>query len=166
VGAVSRPSLDAWALSLAQVVATRGTCLRRKVGCVLLDARGRVLATGYNGVARGLPHCNEPVFDESNPFGAGYPHACPAAGAASGTDLDGCGAVHAEQNALVQCRDPDAVHTCCTTVSPCANCVKLLLATGCRRAVFLAPYAVEDPARRLWEDAGREWTCWKMEELT
>ena len=54
-----RPSRDEWALGLAQLTAERSTCLRRHVGCVLLNARGHVLATGYNGVAAGETHCNK-----------------------------------------------------------------------------------------------------------
>ena len=53
-----RLSRDEWALKLALLTAQRTTCCRRAVGCVLLNARGHVLSTGYNGVAAGLPHCN------------------------------------------------------------------------------------------------------------
>ena len=119
VGAVTRLSRDAWAMELAQVTAKRSTCLRRAVGCVLVNARGHVLSTGYNGVAAGVPHCNERVLEAPSDVGllhAGiigrrvtWPHACPGAGAASGTNLDGCEAIHAEQNALLQCRDPYAI---------------------------------------------------------
>ena len=56
---MARPSKDEYFLRMAALVAERSTCLRRAVGCVLVDARGHVLATGYNGVAAGQPHCNE-----------------------------------------------------------------------------------------------------------
>lgn len=158
-----RPTRDRWALDLAFVTARRGTCLRRAVGCVLLDAAGRVLATGYNGVARGQPHCNAAELIE-RPHGRPtrvYPHACAAAGAASGTQLDGCEAVHAEQNALIQCRDVDAIETCAVTASPCLTCVKMLLNTSCRRIVFAERYPHAE-AERLWTRPGgpgaaREW---------
>jgi len=109
---------DAWAMELAAVTARRSTCLRRAVGCVLLNPRGHVLATGYNGVAVGLPHCNEAM--ELVVRGKAeliYPHACPGAGALSGTNLDSCEAVHAEQNALLQCRDVYDIETCVVTGS-------------------------------------------------
>lgn len=57
-----RISRDEWGLQIAEVTALRGTCLRRQVGCILTDENGIVLATGYNGVARGLSHCNETVM--------------------------------------------------------------------------------------------------------
>jgi dCMP deaminase len=39
-------------------VATRSTCLRRRVGAVLVRDK-RILSTGYNGAPRGLRHCLE-----------------------------------------------------------------------------------------------------------
>lgn len=157
-----RISRDEWGLRLAEVTALRGTCLRRRVGCVLTDLRGRVLATGYNGVASGAAHCNEPEPSRNLYADARtgeplmtYPHACASASAPSGEGLDFCAAVHAEQNALVQCRDADAVHACYVTASPCVSCLKLLLNTGCLRVVFREAYAQD--ARALW--AGREWLC-------
>lgn len=147
-----RPSRDEWALKLALLTAQRTTCCRRAVGCVLLNARGHVLATGYNGVAAGLPHCNhhDPFFE------TGFPHACSRANSPSGTNLDGCLAIHAEQNALLQCRDTYAIHTCYVTVSPCMTCAKLLLNTSCERIVFVEEYS-HSAARELWTGAGRAW---------
>ena len=180
-----RPSRDQWAMSLAVETSRRATCLRRAVGAVLLDARGHVMATGYNGVASGLPHCNEEEivyrhlnvregYNLSVNLGCGvpmtlkstieakdevveateYPHACPGAQAPSGQNLDGCQAIHAEQNALLQCRDVYAIHTCYTTASPCLTCVKLLLNTGCVRIVYRELYP-QPEALALWASARR-----------
>lgn len=161
-----RPSRDQWGLGLAQVTAQRGTCRRRQVGCVLLDGRGQVLATGYNGRAAGLPHCNEerwgPPRCEYSQHGREqvveimYPNSCLGANSPSGTNLDGCEAIHAEQNALLQCRDVQLIHTCYVTTSPCVTCTKLLLNTSCERIVFAEEYPQKE-ARQLWEAAGREW---------
>lgn len=147
-----RPSRDEWALRLAMLTALRSTCCRRQVGCVLLSARGHVLATGYNGVAAGLPHCNQ--HDPFEP--TGFPFACEGAVAKSGTNLDGCEAIHAEQNALLQCRDVYAIETCYVMASPCMTCTKLLLNTGCQRIVFLEDYP-HNEAGKLWTRAGRAW---------
>lgn len=148
---------DEWALRLAAVTALRGTCLRRRVGCVLTDARGRVLATGYNGVARGRTHCNEYV-----PSSGGYLNACPGADRASGVDLDLCEAVHAEVNALLQCADVDDIDTCYVTVSPCVPCLKMLMNTGCRRIVSAAAYVGSN--KDLWtREPGRTWSVVDVE---
>jgi dCMP deaminase len=149
-----RPSLDEWGLALARVVATRGTCARRQVGCVLTDAKGRILATGYNGVAAGRSHCRD----------AG--RRCPGALMKSGSGLDLCEAIHAEQNALLQCSDVRDIHTCYVTASPCVHCVKMLLNTGCRRIVFAEDYA-HGESKQWWVESdrpldpnfARQWIC-------
>lgn len=137
-----RPTRDELYLRMAELVATRGTCIRRQVGCVLVDDRGRVLATGYNGVAAGRAHCNE-----GNP--------CPGACAPSGEGLDACEAIHAEQNAILLLRDPWAVDTVYVTVSPCVSCIKLLLGTSARRIVTRQIYP-HPQSLEWWSEAGRE----------
>lgn len=164
---MTRLSRDEWAMQLAEVTATRATCFRRCVGCVLLNARGHVLSTGYNGVASGIKHCNaiemvaidyEDVGDARIPrrMVETMPYACPGFNAVSGTSLDSCHAVHAEQNALLQCRDVYDIHTCYTTTSPCVTCTKLLLNTGCSRIVYRDRYP-HSLSESMWVGAGREW---------
>lgn len=145
-----RPSSDEYFLSMARLVSSRTTCLRRSVGCVLVNHRKHVIATGYNGVAAGRPHCNE--VDPFDP--AGYPNACSGATSESGTDLHLCEAIHAEQNALLQCKDVYEIHTAYVTVSPCMHCLKLLLNTSCQRIVCFQLYDVD--AAHLWLEAGRQ----------
>lgn len=41
---------------IVKTVSKLGTCLRSKVGCVIVRD-GRILSTGYNGSPPGLPHC-------------------------------------------------------------------------------------------------------------
>lgn len=132
-----RPSKDETWLTVAHVIAKRGTCARRQVGCVLVDAKGDVLSTGYNGVARGMGHCTDTPCD-----GVSYP---------SGQGLDKCAAIHAEQNALMQCRDVQAIDVAYITVSPCLHCVKMLMNTGCRHIVFAQPYTGSEESQKLWE---------------
>lgn len=169
-----RPTKDQYFCQLAQLTATRSTCLRRAVGCVLVNRLGQVLSTGYNGVARGLPHCNEvSLIDAStieDPPEAprlipSHPHACQGARAKSGEGLDACQAIHAEQNALLQCRDTEDIWACYTTVSPCLHCVKLLMNTSCQRIVFIEPYAHDQASRNLWLASGSCRTWDNLEDL-
>ena len=134
-----RPTQDEYFMEIAKVVAKRSTCARRSVGCVLMDQRKHILATGYNGVAAGRPHC----IDEP----------CPGACSESGTDLDLCEAIHAEQNALLQCPDVGGITVCYVTVFPCVHCTKLLLNTGCRKIVYAQEYP--NKGLRLWLDDDR-----------
>lgn len=192
-----RIDIDEWALRLAEATAARSTCLRRSVGCVLLDRDGIVLATGYNGVARGMPHCNEvikkPVYHDDprvitrfsnhapvtfefgntivGAFRADWfiqpgnkqcvaledttPHACAGASAKSGESLHSCEAIHAEQNAMLSCRDVKAISACYTTVSPCVHCAKMLMNTGCGLLVYREQYA-DTAGLDLWVKSGRK----------
>ena len=163
---MTRPTRDEYFIALAKAVATRATCLRRSVGCVLVDDLGHILSTGYNGRAAGLPHCNEITgYDIHGDFNNvtndvytnNYSNACAGAKAKSGESLDACEAIHAEQNALLQCRDAHQIQTCYVTVSPCVTCVKLLLNTSCKRIVFPERYAHDEAARNLWNQLSREW---------
>lgn len=160
-----RPTIEEVAMETARAWARRSTCLRRQVGCVLLDRKGRVLSVGYNGVASGMPHCNERSLGHPVESGIGglvaravtYPYACSGALSPSGTNLDGCGAIHAEQNALIQCRNPDAIHLAICTTAPCVTCVKLLAQTGCRRIVFAESYPHAAASEAYWATRGGVW---------
>jgi len=106
-------------MRVALALSARATCVKLSVGCVLVDSRGKILGTGYNGVPRGMQHCIE--------------HNCPGADMPSWSDT--CWAVHAEQNALMGV-DPEAVFGCYVTHGPCLRCTKMLLNTGCRHLVY------------------------------
>ena len=131
-----RPSLDQTMLNIAAVLARRATCTKLAVGCVLTNRAGRIIGTGYNGVPHGMTHCTDK----------------PCLGATMPAGSDTCEAVHAEQNALLDCRAQD-VHTCYTTHAPCLRCTKLLLNTSCKRLVF-PPSPFE--GSNLWMRSGRD----------
>lgn len=150
-------------MEVARVTARRATCLRRAVGCVLLDSDGFILSTGYNGVAAGQPHCNKDGGHTMVTGRGTFPHACPGAFAASGTNLDGCHAIHAEQNALLRCADVRRIEAAFVTASPCMTCVKLLMNTSCQRIIFDQPYPHSEAAD-LWRSMGRHWLS--FEEIT
>jgi dCMP deaminase len=139
---MTRPSRDETWLQVAEVIAQRGTCPRRKVGCVIVDYHGRVMATGYNGSASGRPHCSEGPR-------------CPGAPLPSGIGLEKCEAIHAEQNACLLLTDPWAVESIYCTASPCLSCVKLLLGTSAKRIVCREIYPHPD-AIEWWARAGRQ----------
>jgi len=138
-----RPPTDFYFLKMAKLVSERGTCARRKVGCVFVNKRNHVIATGYNGNPAGFTHC----IDDP----------CEGADSKSGTDLDKCKAIHAEQNALLQCKNVYDIDRVYTTLEPCIHCVKLLLNTTANQIIYGEKY-VHEFARKLWEESGRGYT--------
>lgn len=137
---MDRPTIDVYMMGIAMMAASRATCSRRAVGCVLTNKLHHIIATGYNGVPRGMVHCGVKP--------------CPGANAPSGQSLDACMATHAEQNALLQCKNVEEIETAYVTAQPCITCTKLLLNTGCKTIVYLEPYPHEK-AVTLWRESGR-----------
>jgi dCMP deaminase len=139
---MSRPSIPEYMMQLALVAATRTTCIRRGVGCVLTNISNDVLAVTYNGVAPGQEHCKggKPCIGHKLPPGQ-----------------DSCEAVHAEINALVRCTRVNELHTAYVTLSPCMSCAKALLATPCQTIVFLEDHPRSAEAKALWLRNGRVW---------
>ena len=132
-----RPNRDQVFMAMALLVAKRGTCPRRKVGCVLVDVHNHVVATGYNGAPSGMPHCID--------------HPCPGANYPPGQGYDKCEAVHAEQNALLQCGDVYSIKTAYVTCTPCTTCIKLFMNTSCKRIVIYEDHGSWDASAELWE---------------
>lgn len=170
-----RPDKLHYFMNIAKVVATRSTCLRRAVGCVLVDDLGHILATGHNGVARGEKHCNEPVtglpragvnWVAKDGTGMDFPNACEGVfradgkrfgKAGSGKNLDACQAIHAEQNALLQCADVNKISICYCTTSPCLSCVKMLMNTSCQTIWFSEAYPHPEAAALWTKNQHRFW---------
>lgn len=136
-----RPSNDAYFIRIASQVALRATCARRAVGCVIVDEHNNIMSTGYNSVAAGLPHCTTKN--------------CKGAQAKSGQDLHLCEARHAEDVALMKCKDVHAIYTIYCTTEPCVHCTRRLLDTSCKRVVFAEPYPTT--SSDIWTGAGRQW---------
>jgi len=122
-----RPSIDETFMSIAQTMANRATCARRKVGAVIVDKNNYILSTGYNGQPAGFEHCIEAHC-------AGY--ACK-----SGEGLDLCEALHAEQNAIARLKEPFNAYSMYCTTAPCVACTKLILATSIVNVYVLESYA-------------------------
>lgn len=114
----SRLGWDKYFMEVAYSVSDRSTCDRKLVGAVIVRDRV-ILATGYNGSIRGLPHCDEVGHLVEN---------------------DHCiRTVHAECNAVAQAAKMGTSidkATIYTTASPCWTCFKILVNAGITRIVF------------------------------
>lgn len=114
----TRVSWDEYFMNIAREVATRATCDRKHVGSLIIRNR-TILSTGYNGSARGLPHCD----DVGHMMEDGH---CVRT-------------VHAEANAIVQAaKNGTNIEGAdiYVTASPCWNCFKLIANAGLKRIVF------------------------------
>lgn len=121
-----RPNIDEFYLSLLDHYATRSTCPRRQVACLITTQKNVIIGTGFNGVPSGFPHCNED-------------HPCPGAHDPKG-DSSRCIAIHAEQNALLQCWRLDLAYNLYVQASPCFVCAKLICNTSIRRICYHDTY--------------------------
>lgn len=134
----NRPSWDEYFMSMARLVATRSTCLRRQVGAVIVKDK-QICATGYNGAPRGWKHCEEVGCLREK------------LGVPSGERHEICRAVHAEQNAIAQAaRHGISINgaTLYCTLSPCMTCLKLMENAGIIELVFTGEYP-----NFLWEES-------------
>lgn len=124
---MSRKSWEAYFLGIAFEVSARATCDRLHVGCVIVDTDKSILATGYNGSVRGLPHCDDVGHD---------------------MDEGHCvRTVHAEANAIAQAAARGARtqgSTAYVTNRPCWPCFKLLANAGVKSVVYAEAYR-DDP---------------------
>ncbi|HOO91272.1 MAG TPA: cytidine/deoxycytidylate deaminase family protein [Syntrophales bacterium] len=138
---IERPSWDQYFMDIVDLVSRRSTCLRRKVGAVLVRDK-RMLATGYNGPPAGVPHCSEIgcLRDQMH--------------IPSGERHELCRGLHAEQNAIIQA----ALHGVSTkgatiycTNHPCIICSKMIINSGIVSVVYTEDYQDELAARMLKE---------------
>jgi dCMP deaminase len=86
---MNRVSKHNYYLDIAQTVAERSTCLRRKFGSIIVKD-DTIISTGYNGAPRGRTNCTDLEYcyrDNLN-----IPR---------GTHYELCRAVHSEQNAII-----------------------------------------------------------------
>lgn len=117
-------------MGLAKLASTRSTCLRRQVGAIIVKDK-KILATGYNGAPKGLPHCLDiGCLREKLKIPSGERHEL-------------CRAVHAEQNAIAQAamfgvNINDGIMYSVT--HPCSLCSKLIINAGIKKIVIEDSY--------------------------
>lgn len=106
---------------ICDAVASKSSCISRQIGAIIVRDNS-IVSTGYNGPARGFPHC------EGN--------TCPrhAKGFKSGEGLHTCPAGHAESNAIANAARL-GVNVSDTTLYlntdiPCKDCMILIVNAG------------------------------------
>ena len=126
-----RKSWNEYFMDLAVTVASRSTCDRAFVGCILVNKDNRIVSTGYNGSVAGNPHCDDVGHTMRN---------------------DHCIAmIHAKMNAVLYCAKEGISlkgTICYVTHFPCLNCTKALIQAGISKIYYkegyrIDPYAIE-----------------------
>jgi dCMP deaminase len=140
-----RPSWDQYFLSIAKLVSTRSTCMRRRVGAVVVKNK-QILTTGYNGAPSGITHCDKVGCLREE------------LGVPSGQRHELCRALHAEQNAFLQA----ARHGISLeggmlyiTTQPCSICAKMIINVGIKKIIIEGEYP-DELALKFLEEAGVE----------
>ena len=122
---MSRLGRKEYFMSIAELAAQRGTCPRAQVGCVLVDERNRIKATGYNSSHPGSCHCDD--------------HGCLVS---QGHCIR---TVHAEVAAVLNLEKQYQGLTAYVTHEPCMNCYKILTAAGVKEIYYKLAYGEHAP---------------------
>ena len=140
---LNRPSWDEYFMEMAELARKRTTCIRRGVGAVIVKDN-RVMATGYNGVPKGISHCSEVGCLRQQ------------MGVPSGKMHELCRGLHAEHNAIIQAaclgQSIEGATLYCTT-QPCIICTKMIINAGIKRVVIKEAYP-DELAQEMAREAG------------
>lgn len=130
-------------MSITELVAQRATCVRRKVGAILVRDK-RIIATGYNGAPSQISHCLDVgcLREEQ--------------GVPSGERHELCRGLHAEQNAIIQAAlhgmSVEGATLYCTNM-PCSICSKMLINARVIKILYKEGYA-DSLSSALMSEAG------------
>ncbi len=137
----TRPSWQKYFSDMAVLVAERSTCMRRKVGAVLVKDN-QIIATGYNGAPKHLAHCEHAgCMRQNNSIPSGQRHEL-------------CRGVHAEQNAIIQAAingvSSHGAELYCTN-HPCSICAKMIINAEIKTVYIIDAYPDELASQLLKE---------------
>ena len=133
---MQRVSKENYYLDIAQTVAERATCLRRKFGAIIVK-NDVIVSTGYNGAPRGRKNCNDLGYCQRENLGI-----------PRGERYEMCRSVHAEQNAIIAapreqmlgstlymaCVSPED-GSLCAGCNSCMMCKRVILNAGIETVV-------------------------------
>ena len=113
----NRENIHQYFMNIAHAVKTRSTCIKRKVGAIIVKNK-KIISTGYNNPSTGLSNCNKDncLLDNN--------HKCVRA-------------IHSEVNAILQAPPDERIGaTMYVTTQPCANCQLAILNSGITRVIY------------------------------
>ena len=124
-------------LDIAETVASRSTCLRKKYGTVIVN-HDQIISTGYNGAPRGRINCSDYGECTKKKLLPDERH----------TGYDACRSVHSEQNAIISASREEMMGATLYLVgyrtesddyeegaAPCLMCRKILINAGIDKVI-------------------------------
>ena len=113
-----RPSWNEYFKNIVLTTASRSSCNRLHVGCILVKDN-RIISQGYNGFLSGHPH--ESIIVHNHEIAT----------------------IHAEQNAIIDCAKRGV--NCNNSIAyithfPCLNCLKMLVQAGIEKIYYIDDY--------------------------
>ena len=150
----TQKELDIVYLNMADCMGQLSKATRAKVGCLIVNEKGKIISQGYNGTPTGFDNCCEDVHCSCNETCA----------VSEQFDLTNCKKIvnggpckyltlttkkevlHAESNAIAKCAkwggSTDGA-TLYVSLSPCFECAKLIAQSGIKRVVYRTLYRDE-----------------------
>lgn len=119
-------------LAAARLAASWSKDPRTKVGAAIFDTQNVQIATGYNGLPRGIPDHDDYLT----------------------THKKNLMVIHAELNAILNARSPVAGSTLFVTLFPCGQCAAAIIQSGIRKVVMPIDCAYITPDSK-WSDHWR-----------
>ena len=124
-------------LDIAETVAERSTCLRKKYGCIIVK-NDEIISTGYSGAPRGRENCIDLGYCTKKKIYPDLRHG----------GYDACRSVHAEQNAIISAARKDMLGSVMYLVGKrvdtseyekgamsCQTCRKLVINAGIEKVI-------------------------------
>ena len=139
-------------LDIAETVASRSTCLRKKYGSVIVN-HDQIISTGYSGAPRGRKNCCDLGYCTKKKLLPDQRHG----------GYDACRSVHSEQNAIISASRQEMIDSILYLVgyrtenheyeegaAPCLMCRKVIINAGIEKVIVrinkteYATYYVKD----------------------
>ena len=128
-------------IKIALEAAQKSTCLRRKVGCILISVDGNIVAQSNGGTYNG--------------------ETCESIGCLrakgnikSGTMMEKCHGLHAEQKVIAVCARkgiPTLGSSVYITLCPCKTCSKTLIEAGVKHIYFISDDYPDKDYQKLFD---------------
>ena len=124
-------------LDIAEAVISRGTCLRRNFGAIIVK-NDEIISTGYVGAPRGRKNCCDIKYCKREKLNI-----------PRGEKYELCRSVHAEQNAIISAARKDMIDSTLYLVgitysdgsyvsnsNPCALCKRMIINAGIKKVII------------------------------